>query len=90
MGDPSGDCGDLIAEWERSCRVRAVLAAGFDNPGQYNAELAKRTTPKWASILEIEFVCECGAAYDIRYYASRDGANTVHSCRNCGKMEAFV
>jgi hypothetical protein len=91
MGDPSGDCGDLIAEWERDCRIRAVLAAGYDNPGQYNAELAKRTTPKWASILEIEFVCDCGAAFHIRHhYILGDGANTSHVCPNCGKMEVFV
>jgi hypothetical protein len=93
MGDPSGDAGDAIAEWERTCRVRAVLAAGYDNPGQYNAELANRTNPKWASILAIEFVCPCGTAFEIRHHATRQyggGTDTVHSCRECGNMEVFV
>jgi hypothetical protein len=91
MGDPSGDCGDMIAEWERDCRVRAVLAAGYDNPGQYNAELVARTTPKWSSILEIEFVCDCGAAFHIRHhYILGDGMNTSYVCPSCGKTELEV
>jgi hypothetical protein len=70
-----------------------VLAAGYDNPGQYNTELAKRTTPKWASILEIEFVCECGSAFHIRHTYTRNyggGQNTSHTCPGCGKMEVYV
>jgi hypothetical protein len=93
IGDPSGDLGDEIAQWERDCRVRAVREAGYDNPGQYNAELRARTTPKWQNILEIEFVCECGTAFDLRHFFTKQyggGTNTVLFCPNCGEMDVYV
>jgi predicted RNA-binding Zn-ribbon protein involved in translation (DUF1610 family) len=39
MGDPSGDCGDLIAAGERRHLLRMVAAAGYATPGEYNADL---------------------------------------------------
>ena len=39
MGDPSGDCGDLIAAYDRSRLLRAVTAAGYTTPGEYNTDL---------------------------------------------------
>lgn len=39
MGDPSGDCGDLIAAWHRAGDLRAVTAAGYPTPGEYNTAL---------------------------------------------------
>jgi hypothetical protein len=93
MGDPSGDAGDAIASWERGCLLQAVAEAGYENPGQYNADLAARTTPAWASRLEIEHVCQCGAAFRIQYFATKQyggGTDTVLFCPNCGEMDVYV
>jgi predicted RNA-binding Zn-ribbon protein involved in translation (DUF1610 family) len=73
MGDPSGDCGDMIAAGAQHAKLRAVLAAGFATPGEYNAALrrafgvpepdAEGRTPMsyrthiWLQILEIGDVC---------------------------------
>lgn len=71
MGDPSGDCGDAIAAYYRSRELRAVLAAGYRTPGEYNGELYDRmVTPgekmslrvhEILQLTEVEGVCECGA-----------------------------
>jgi hypothetical protein len=93
MGDPSGDAGEAIAAWERGCLLKAVADAGYENPGQYNLDLAARTTPAWASRLEIEHVCQCGTAQDIRHFMTRNyggGTDTVLSCANCGEMDVYV
>lgn len=93
MGDPSGDAGDAIASWDRGCLLRTVADAGYENPGQYNADLYQRTTPGWASRLEIEHVCVCGTAMDIRHFATRNyggGTNTVLFCPSCGEMDVWV
>jgi hypothetical protein len=93
MGDPSGDLGDIIANWERDCLVRAVKAAGYESPGRYNQDLYLRTTPRWASLLEIEHVCQCGAAQSLKHFFTKQyggGTNTVLTCPDCGDVDVYV
>lgn len=90
MGDPSGDLGSAIASWERDCRIRAVLSAGYTNVGEYNRDLAIRTSPKWASILEIEYVClACEVALTVTDHDTFDGRVTVTECPSCGAVEVM-
>jgi len=91
MGDPSGDCGDLIAADERRWLLRAVADAGYATPAEYNAELGARLSPGWAGQLEIEDVCgECGAALTVTHPYTREyggGSNTVYHCPACGLVD---
>lgn len=93
MGDPSGDCGELIAQWERELLLRAVTAAGYATPGEYNAEVNARVTPRWAGLLEVENVCACGAALTVTHPYTRNyggGTNTVYRCPACEYAEVCV
>jgi len=74
MGDPSGDCGDLIAAHERSRVLLMVRAGGYATPGEYNAAVRRSLgvpaadehgrTPmtyrihELLTVLEIDDVCE--------------------------------
>jgi len=104
MGDPSGDCGDLIAAHERAVILRMVAEGGYERPGDYNRELRARMVGDgereshnvWALLrtLEVEDVCEhCGAALDVRKHWTRQyggGWNTMTVCPGCGWMEVGV
>ena len=104
MGDPSGDCGGMISAWARDGDLRAVAAAGYATPGQYNADLRRRMAGdggrislrvgELLAILEIEGACpDCGAALDISHHRTRQyggGQNTMTRCPVCGHADAYV
>lgn len=85
MGDPSGDCGDLIAAGERRAVLRMVAQAGYAKPGDYNADLRAALgvapdglghmsyrTYQLTCELEIGDVCpDCGAALDVTSHRTR-------------------
>jgi hypothetical protein len=93
MGDPSGDCGPLIAAWERSAELLLIAAAGYVTPGEYNADLRARLTAKAAGPLEISDVCQCGTALTVTTRPTRQyggGTDTFVSCPACGHADAYV
>lgn len=104
MGDPSGDCGDLIAQAERNIVLNAITVAGYDNPGQYNADLRSRMVDEIGkmtlrvhellSVLEVEDVCpNCGSALDVKKFRTRNyggGRDTFEKCPNCDYAEVYV
>lgn len=103
MGDPSGDCGDMIAAYNRSRELRAVLAAGYQTPGEYNAELRDRMVLPYGRytlkvrellmLLEIEDVCECGAALESTRHRTASyggGWGTYVRCNSCGYAEVYA
>jgi hypothetical protein len=104
MGDPSGDCGPMIAAWTREGDLRAVADAGYATPGEYNAGLRRRMigadgpmtlrVSELLAILEIEDVCPvCGAALDVTSHRTRQyggGWDTFTRCPSCGHADAYV
>jgi predicted RNA-binding Zn-ribbon protein involved in translation (DUF1610 family) len=104
MGDPSGDCGDLIAAHERGVMLRAVANAGYATPGEYNNDLRSRLVNadgtmsyrvhNLLSVLEVEDVCpSCGAALDVSSHWTRNyggGWDTFYKCPACGHGEVYV
>lgn len=104
MGDPSGDCGDLIEQAERNCILNAITLAGYDNPGQYNTDLRSRMVDELGkmtlrvhellSILEVDRVCpNCGSALDVSHHRTKNyggGCDTFENCPNCDYSEVYV
>lgn len=104
MGDPSGDCGALIAQHERSVVLRAIERAGFKNPGEYNSDLRSRLAPEYPKMshaihvmlmtLEAEDVCDrCGSALNVTSHRTRNyggGWDTMVRCPVCGYAEVYV
>jgi hypothetical protein len=104
MGDPSGDCGGLIAVSDRNHVLKAVAAAGYANPGAYNADLRSRMVGADGKMsqnvyyllctLEIESVCpKCGAALNVTSHYTRcygGGWDTFEKCPVCDYAEVYV
>ncbi len=103
MGDPSGDCGDLIAKWEQAHLIRMVLDAGYNTPGEYNDDLNSRMVTggkmsyhvyELLNALEVPDVCVlCGGALDVWAHRTGNyggGWDTFYFCPNCNTGEVCV
>ena len=98
MGDPSGDCGDLIAAAERRHVLKVIADAGYATPGEYNADLrARMCNPPGQGgrtmslrvhdllcILEAGDVCpDCGAALDVTSHRTRQYGGGWDTVERC-------
>lgn len=103
MGDPSGDCGDLIAAWERRRVLAAVAAAGYATPGAYNTDLRHRMTGpdgkvSWRvndllSVLEVDACPQCGGELSKTSHYTRaygGGYDTFERCVSCDYAAVHV
>lgn len=104
MGDPSGDCGDLIIAYERGVALKIIEESGYMTPGEYNKDLRSRMVGpdgkmsyrvyEFLTVLEIENVCpNCESALEVWAHRTKSyggGWDTFISCPNCEFRDVYV